>query len=54
MKKPRRNHAAAFKTRIALEALNKVGEQVRIRPAAMGSFLLSGPSKSSTRATRLR
>jgi hypothetical protein len=32
----------------------KVGEQVKIEPAAMHSFLLSGPSKRSTRVTRVR
>ncbi|MEK7415968.1 MAG: hypothetical protein AAB263_21910, partial [Planctomycetota bacterium] len=32
----------------------KVGEQVKIEPAALGSFLLSGSSKRSTRVTRVR
>jgi mannose-6-phosphate isomerase class I len=32
----------------------KVGEKVRIQPAAMGSFILSGSSKRSTRVSRLK
>lgn len=32
----------------------KVGEQVKIQPAALGSFLLSGPSKRSTRVSRVK
>ncbi len=32
----------------------KVGERVKIQPAALGSFLLSGPSKRSTRVTRIK
>jgi len=31
----------------------KVGETVRIKPAALGSFLLSTPANRSTRVTRL-
>ncbi len=32
----------------------KAGEPVKIQPAALGSFLLSGPSKRSTRVTRVK
>jgi hypothetical protein len=32
----------------------KVGEPVKIKPAVLGSFLMSGPSKRSTRVTRVR
>ncbi|MGE0030512.1 MAG: hypothetical protein AB7T20_05280 [Steroidobacteraceae bacterium] len=32
----------------------KAGEQVKIQPAALGSFLLSGPNKRSTRVARLK
>jgi hypothetical protein len=32
----------------------KVGEKIRIQPAAMGSFILSGSSKRSTRVARLK
>ena len=32
----------------------KNGEKVKIQPAALGSFLLSGPSKRSTRVTRTK
>lgn len=32
----------------------KAGEKVKIQPAAMNSFLLSGPSKRSTRVSRLK
>ncbi|MGH8198321.1 MAG: hypothetical protein ACRETI_09120 [Steroidobacteraceae bacterium] len=32
----------------------KTGDPVRIQPAAMNSFLLSGPSKRSTRVSRLK
>lgn len=32
----------------------KTGDKVRIQPAALGSFLLSGPSKRSTRVTRTK
>ena len=32
----------------------KVGDQVKIEPASLGSFLLSGPSKRSTRVTRTK
>jgi hypothetical protein len=32
----------------------KTGDQVKIQPAALGSFLLSGPSKRSTRVTRTK
>ena len=32
----------------------KAGEKVKIQPAALGSFLLSGPSKRSTRVSRLK
>jgi len=32
----------------------KNGDRVKIQPAALGSFLLSGPSKRSTRVTRTR
>lgn len=32
----------------------KTGDSVRIQPAAMNSFLLSGPSKRSTRVSRLK
>ena len=32
----------------------KSGERVKIQPAAMSSFLLSGPSKRSTRVSRLK
>jgi len=32
----------------------KSGEKVKIQPASMSSFLLSGPSKRSTRVTRLK
>jgi hypothetical protein len=32
----------------------KTGDQVKIQPAAMGSFLLSGPSKRSTRVSRTK
>lgn len=32
----------------------RISEQVRIRPAAFGSFLLSGHSRRSTRVSRLR
>lgn len=31
----------------------KVGEKVKIQPAALGSFLLSGPTKRSTRVSRV-
>ena len=30
----------------------KTGDKVKIQPASMGSYLLSGPSKRSTRVTR--
>lgn len=32
----------------------KAGEKVKIQPAALGSFLLSGPSKRSTRVSRVK
>lgn len=32
----------------------KTGDPVKIQPAALGSFLLSGPSKRSTRVTRTK
>lgn len=32
----------------------KTGDKVRIQPGALGSFLLSGPSKRSTRVTRVQ
>jgi hypothetical protein len=32
----------------------KTGDKVKIQPAALGSFLLSGPSKRSTRVTRTK
>lgn len=32
----------------------KAGEQVKIQPAALGSFLLSGPTKRSTRVSRVK
>ena len=32
----------------------KVGEHVRIEPAALGSFLMIGPSKRTARVTRVR
>lgn len=32
----------------------RTGEQVKIQPAALGSFLLSGPNKRSTRVSRIR
>lgn len=32
----------------------KNGDKVKIQPAALGSFLLSGPSKRSTRVTRTK
>lgn len=32
----------------------KAGDKVKIQPAAMNSFLLSGPSKRSTRVSRLK
>jgi hypothetical protein len=32
----------------------KVGEKVKIQPAALGSFLLSGPTKRSTRVSRVK
>jgi hypothetical protein len=32
----------------------KAGEQVKIQPAALGSFLLSGPGKRSTRVSRVK
>lgn len=32
----------------------KTGDTVKIQPAALGSFLLSGPSKRSTRVTRTK
>jgi hypothetical protein len=32
----------------------KTGEQIKIQPAALGSFLLSGPSNRSTRVTRIK
>jgi hypothetical protein len=32
----------------------KTGDKVRIQPAALGSFLLSGPSKRSTRVSRTK
>jgi len=32
----------------------KTGDKVKIEPAAMGSYLLSGPSKRSTRVTRTK
>lgn len=31
----------------------KTGDKVKIQPAALGSYLLSGPSKRSTRVTRI-
>jgi hypothetical protein len=32
----------------------KAGEKVKIQPAALGSFLLSGPTKRSTRVSRVK
>lgn len=32
----------------------RTGEAIKIQPAALGSFLLSGPSKRSTRVTRVK
>lgn len=32
----------------------KAGENVKIQPAALGSFLLSGPTKRSTRVSRVK
>lgn len=32
----------------------KIGEKVKIQPASLGSFLMSGPSKRSTRVTRTK
>jgi len=32
----------------------KAGEKVKVQPAALGSFLLSGPSKRSTRVSRVK
>jgi hypothetical protein len=32
----------------------KTGDIVKIQPASLGSFLMSGPSKRSTRVTRVR
>jgi len=32
----------------------KTGDQVKIQPASLGSYLLSGPSKRSTRVTRTK
>lgn len=32
----------------------KPGDRIKIEPAAMGSYLLSGPSKRSTRVTRTK
>ncbi len=32
----------------------KTGDKVKIQPAALGSFLMSGPSKRSTRVTRVQ
>lgn len=32
----------------------KTGDKVRIQPGALGSFLLSGPAKRSTRVTRIQ
>ncbi len=32
----------------------KAGDTVKIQPAALGSFLMTGPSKRSTRVTRVR
>ena len=32
----------------------KAGEKVKIQPAALGSFLLSGPGKRSTRVSRVK
>ena len=32
----------------------KDGDSVRIQPGAMSSYILSGPSKRSTRVTRLK
>lgn len=32
----------------------KVNEKVKIQPAALGSFLLSGPTKRSTRVSRVK
>lgn len=32
----------------------KTGDKVKIQPASMGSYLLSGPSKRSTRVTRTK
>lgn len=32
----------------------KTGDMVRIQPAALSSFLMSGPSKRSTRVTRVK
>jgi hypothetical protein len=32
----------------------KMGDTVKIQPAAMNSFLMSGPSKRSTRVTRVK
>ncbi len=32
----------------------KIGDKVKIQPAALGSFLMSGPAKRSTRVTRTK